>query len=603
MKRISICCLAVACFFAAARASLSATLTVINSNDDGLGSLRQTIREAAGGDTIHVVVTGTITLSNGELLVDKSLNIFGPGARGLTISGNRSQRVFHVTGNNVMIAGFTLANGASSERGGAIFNSGVLTVDRCTVSANTATADTDGGGFYNEGNITLASSTFADNTASGRGGAIYNAGSLTAQNCTFWNNNAGQGGALATLSPGAITRIGNCTVTANHALTSAGPGGGGLFIGGGSLWLQNSLVANNTGAAGSTARDLYAASMISGDNNLITDTSGWRFRTGEGSHNIVALDPILDPSGLRNNGGSTDTIRVLAGSPAVGAGNDGYAPMVDQRGQPCVAVHDVGAFESGGPFYPAMLANISSRLRVERGDNVLIGGFIVTGSQPKRLIVRAIGPSVPVAGSLADPRLEIYQGTALVATNDNWREAANSQEMTQSGLAPSRELEAAILGLFNPGAYTAVVSGAGSGTGAGLVEVYDLDQSVEARLANISTRGLIQGGDNILIGGLIVAGFEPQRVLLRATGPSLNIPGKLLDPVLELRDPNGALIQLSDNWIDSPDKQAIIDSGIPPGNDLESAIVRTLSPASYTAIVRGAGETTGIAVVEVYALP
>jgi hypothetical protein len=269
-----------------------------------------------------------------------------------------------------------------------------------------------------------------------------------------------------------------------------------------------------------------------------------------------------------------------------------------------VAVHDVGAFESGGPFYPAMLANISSRLRVEKGDNVLIGGFIVTGSQPKRLMVRAIGPSIPVAGSLADPRLEIYKGTTLLATNDNWREAANNQEMTQSKLAPARELEAAVLGMFDSGAYTAIVSGAGAGTGVSLVEVYDLDQTVEARLANIATRGLIQGGDNILIGGLIVAGFEPQKVLVRATGPSLNVPGKLLDPVLELRDANGALIQVNDNWIDSPNKQAIIDSTIPPANEFESAIVVTLPAyaASYTAVVRGGNTTTGIAVVEVYAL-
>jgi hypothetical protein len=361
-------------------------------------------------------------------------------------------------------------------------------------------------------------------------------------------------------------------------------------------------VANNTGAAAGS--DLLAPSLVSGDHNLIRDISGWHFRTGEGFSNIVSLDPKLDSVGLRNNGGPTDTIRLLPGSPAVGAGDDGFAPMVDQRGQPCVAVHDLGAFESGGPFYPAMLANISSRLRVGIGDNVLIGGFIVTGSQPKRLMVRAIGPSIPVGGTLADPRLEIYKGTTLLATNDNWREADNNQEMTQSGLAPARELEGAVLGLFNPGAYTAIVSGAGARTGVGLVEVYDLDQTAEAKLANIATRGLVQGGDNVLIGGLIVAGFEPQKVLVRATGPSLNIPGKLLDPVLELRDANGALIQVNDNWIDSPNKQAIIDSTISPTNDFESAIVATLPAygASYTAIVRGVSNNTGIAIVEVYAL-
>jgi hypothetical protein len=249
-----------------------------------------------------------------------------------------------------------------------------------------------------------------------------------------------------------------------------------------------------------------------------------------------------------------------------------------------------------------MLANISSRLRVEKGDNVLIGGFIVTGSQPKRVMVRAIGPSIPVAGALADPRLEIYKGTTLLGKNDNWREAANNQEMMQSGLSPAHALEAAVLGLFEPGAYTAIVSGGGPGNGVGLVEVYDLDQTVEVKLANIATRGLVQTGDNVLIGGLTVTGFEPQKALVRVTGPSLNFAGKLLDPILELRDSDGGLVQTSDNWVDSENKQAIIDSGLAPTNDLESAIVRTLSPAAYTAIVRGMNDTTGIAVVEVYAL-
>jgi len=590
--------------FAGASAGLSATLTVINTNDDGPGSLRQAIREAAGGDSIQFAVTGTITLSSGELWIERSLSVVGPGARLLNISGNRAQRIFRVSGNDVVIAGFTLADGASSERGGAIFNSGVLTVNRCTIATNTAASDTDGGGVYNEGSLTLTDSTFAENSASGRGGGIFNNGAMSAQNCTFWNNQALQGGAIATSGPAAVTRISNCTVSANHALGSTDAAGGGLFIGGGSLWLMNSLLANNTAAAGSTARDLRAVSLVSGDHNLIRDVAGWRFRTGEGADNIVALDPKLDGAGLRNNGGPTDTVRLLSGSPAIGAGDDGFAPMVDQRGQPCVGVHDLGAFESGGPFYPAMLANISSRLRVEKGDNVLIAGFIVTGARPKRLMVRALGPSIPVAGVLADPRLEIYKGSTLVATNDNWREANNSQEMTQSRLAPARDLEAAILDMFDPDAYTAIVSGAGAATGVSLVEVYDLDQTVEGKFANIATRGLVQSGDNVLIAGLIAVGFEPQRVIVRAIGPSLNLPGKLFDPFLELRDSNGALIQASDNWKDSPNKQAIIDSTIPPTDDLESAIVQTLpaNGASYTAIVRGVNDTTGIAVVEVYAL-
>ena len=134
------------------------------------------------------------------------------------------------------------------------------------------------------------------------------------------------------------------------------------------------------------------------------------------------------------------------------------------------------------------------------------------------------------------------------------------------------------------------------------MEAYDLDRSADSKLANISTRGLVQTGDNVLFAGDIVLGQVAQKVLIRALGPSVPVPGAMADPTLELRDGNGSLLEANDNWVDSPNKQAIIDSTIPPTNNLESAIVRTLSPANYTAIVRGANNTTGIAVVEVYAL-
>jgi hypothetical protein len=148
------------------------------------------------------------------------------------------------------------------------------------------------------------------------------------------------------------------------------------------------------------------------------------------------------------------------------------------------------------------------------------------------------------------------------------------------------------------------VRGAGNGTGVGTVQLFDLDRSVDSKLANISTRGLVQTGDNVLIAGTIVLGQTSQKIIVRAIGPSLTVPGKLADPTLELRDGNGVLLDSNDNWIDSPDKQAIIDSTVPPTNDLESAIVATLPSggAQYTAIVRGVGGTTGVAVVEIYAL-
>ena len=247
------------------------------------------------------------------------------------------------------------------------------------------------------------------------------------------------------------------------------------------------------------------------------------------------------------------------------------------------------------------LANISTRLRVETGDNVLIGGFIITGNQPKRVIVRAIGPSLPVPGALADPFLELHgSGTFATITNDNWR-TTQEAEIIATTVPPSNDSESAIVATLAPAAYTAIVRGVNNGTGIGLVEAFDLERMVDSKLANISTRGLVQTGDNVLIGGFIILGQDPLRVIVRAIGPSLPVPGALLDPTLELRDPNGALIVANDNW--RSDQQAeIIATTIPPTNDLESAIVRNLTPGNYTAIVRGTNNTTGVALVEAYAL-
>jgi hypothetical protein len=252
---------------------------------------------------------------------------------------------------------------------------------------------------------------------------------------------------------------------------------------------------------------------------------------------------------------------------------------------------------------PTSLANISTRLRVETGDNVLIGGFIVTGSQAKRLILRAIGPSLPFADKLQNPQLQLFNAnSAPIAQNDNWIDAPNKQEIIDSTIPPSNNLESAILGNFDPGAYTAIVSGVSNGTGVGLVEVYDLSSNADSRLANISTRGLVQTGDNALIAGTIIIGPSTQKVIVRGIGPSLPLAGNLANPSLELRDGNGGLIEANDDWVNSPNKQAIVDSTIPPSNDLESAIVQTLPAANYTAILRGVGDTTGVGVVELYGL-
>jgi len=250
-----------------------------------------------------------------------------------------------------------------------------------------------------------------------------------------------------------------------------------------------------------------------------------------------------------------------------------------------------------------VLANISTRLPVGTGDNVLIAGFIVTGNQNKKVIVRAIGPSLTLPGKLADPTLELRDGSgALLEANDNWMDSPNKQMIIDSTIPPKDPLESAIVRSVPPGNYTAIERGVSNGTGIGVVEVYDLDTAANSKLANISTRGFVQTGDNVLFAGMIVVGQGSQKVIIRALGPSTNVPGAMADPTLELHDANGGLLEANDNWMDSPNKQAIIDSTIPPPNPAESAIVRILTPANYTAIVRGVNNTTGIAVVEIYAL-
>ena len=250
---------------------------------------------------------------------------------------------------------------------------------------------------------------------------------------------------------------------------------------------------------------------------------------------------------------------------------------------------------------PPTFANISTRVRVETGDNAMIGGFIITGTEPKTVIVRGLGPSLSIPGALADPIIEVHGNSGeLLASNDNWRDGLYAQQVA-STLPPANDLESALYGRINPGTYTVIVRGKNDATGVGVFEVYDLEPTADSKLANVSTRGLVQMGDNVLIGGVIVRGQDPLRVIVRAIGPSLPVPGALADPTLELHDGNGALLVANDNWR-SDQEAEIIATTIPPSNDLESAIVRDLAPGNYTAIVRGVNNTTGIAVVEAYAL-
>ncbi|MDQ3545275.1 MAG: right-handed parallel beta-helix repeat-containing protein [Verrucomicrobiota bacterium] len=256
------------------------------------------------------------------------------------------------------------------------------------------------------------------------------------------------------------------------------------------------------------------------------------------------------------------------------------------------------------------LLNVSARLEVETGDNVLIAGFILTGGESdlKRVLVRAIGPSLAGAGLngvLVDPVLELHEPDGTVVTNDNWREM-QEQEISATTIPPQDDLESAIVADLEPGAYTVVMRGKDGGTGIGLVEAYALDGATPSQLANISTRGLVQTNDGVMIGGFISGGGGngPSSFLIRALGPSLENAGvtnALQDPTLELYDANGTFIIANDDWR-FVQQYLIEQTGIPPTDERESAVVWTLEPGSYTAIVRGKENTNGVGLVEVYNL-
>jgi hypothetical protein len=237
--------------------------------------------------------------------------------------------------------------------------------------------------------------------------------------------------------------------------------------------------------------------------------------------------------------------------------------------------------------------------------------MIATGSESKRVIIRAIGPTLNdfgVPGALADPTLELYQGNTLLFSNDDWRNSSQQAQIESSGLAPNKDLESAIIWMLTPGEnYTAVLRGKNGQTGIGVVEAFDLDRAAASKLANISTRGFVETDDNVMIAGLIVTptdGASP-KILVRALGPTLGdfgVPGALANPTLDLVNSSGTVIRSNDNWKNSQ-RAEIEAAGLAPNHDQESALVEVVPPGAYTAIVRGNGRTTGVGLVEVYNIP
>lgn len=322
----------------------------------------------------------------------------------------------------------------------------------------------------------------------------------------------------------------------------------------------------------------------------------------------------------------TNTIRIFSNGPHYGFTNitgfaqDNSSANPDQYAfwddvHPTTAAHfqiAQTAFDAITlpPPVPSKALNLATRVFVDTGERVSIAGFIVTGDISKKVFIRGIGPSLAAKGvpnPLANPTLALFDdaGNPLM-TNDDWRQSPDATEIMNTGIPPDNDLESAIIATLAPGQYTAVLAGQNGGTGNGLVEIYDLEGGTTSTLANLSTRGFVGAGDNVMIGGLIIGSGDSPIVVVRALGPSLATSGvmnPLLDPTLELRDDNGALIDSNDDW-KNPQIQAVRATNLAPTDDREAAIVWPfLTPGNYTAIVRGKNGATGVALVEIYRIP
>lgn len=338
-------------------------------------------------------------------------------------------------------------------------------------------------------------------------------------------------------------------------------------------------------------------------------------------------------------GTRTGTIEFRDGSTSLsteavsGSGTASYVANNLKVGQ-----HDITAVYSGDDNFSAAIGlladkqvvdavpsqplNISTRMMVGRDENVLIGGFYISGSVPKKVLVRAIGPSLtdngmPLDGKMEDPTLQLFDDNQKsVGSNDNWKVNDDSKQSQQAeieatGIAPSHDFESAVIRTLAPGAYTAIVSGKDNTTGIALVEIYDLEQAADSQMANLSSRGMVAGGDHVMIGGFILGGTQSgNQVLIRGIGPSLEQSGLsnfLADPLLELHDANGNVTGRNNDWkvndaSGGSQEAEVRATTIPPADDLESAILITLPPGAYTAILRDANGGSGIGVVELYNL-
>jgi hypothetical protein len=602
----------------------SAVLTMTDCLIQGDGSTRNA-RDAGG------------LFVSGDLNAQYGLNGIKPDPA----SNNRATAVLTRVAFDRLV---TAATGGMPGTSGAFqMDFATLTMDSSMVT-NCSTSDFGGGGEFVRNSVaTITNSTFAGNNAGQLGGALLSFGCTVnlnhdnlVDNSVTRGNGAAMTSAPQTAAPGYFPEDQQVLGLVQNCIISNNRGGAAIYDGDRGAAPFNLLQYGNNqffpGDNTAFTNDYAGTKTVDQLNSLTVRASGVKkapsANTALTSAATVGQILLLPPQRYISGGpGEKPPTPVYVAYAASGdrVSIDGSA----QKTQSGVAgptndiVHTltVGSQTFQTVLRPSVALNISTRLPVGSGENALIAGFIIgpQSSVPKRVLIRAIGPSLAgsLPGTLPNPSLQLTDQTgATVASNDDWRTtvvggvipAAQSVEIEGTGAAPLVDAESALIATLDPypQRYTAIVRGVGNTTGTAVVEVYDLDPVQKSQLANISTRGLLKTADDLLIGGFIYqGGLGATNVVIRALGPSLKqsgIANPLANPTLEIHNSNGTIVAANDDWKRSPDAATLQRLNFQPSDDAESAILRTaLARDSYTAVVRSSKTGgTGVALVEVY---
>ena len=623
---------------------VSGVMTIVSGNFNGPMDL--TIDTGATLETLNqsTIFFNSLNANSVRIINNGQLNIHGTGGfAGLATFDNEANLTFqlpvtmpHKVGTIRPVVGDTIKLGGKVSLG-PLLPQQLVTIGGKIVSTGGSNIVAQGGGNVISNSVKVVSHDGGSLVTDHGSEVISNDGS------TLISQDGGglisqDGSSLISQDGGGIVAQGGGNFispnrsAANNSNIRAETAAAGIDLTGGELNLNACTIIGDLVLDGGT---LTGSGLIQGN---VTNNGGYIMPGSNGTGIIAITGNFAQGSNgtiVIKDGGSLptqfDTIQVAGTASLDGKLDiktiDGYAPGTQDLFAPLGFASATGAFaqvssnsqvtvsatgtvvsvdgskpnpKSGQPL------NIATRLAVQGGDNVLIAGFIVTGpsGSTKKVLIRGIGPSLAnfgIAGTLTDPLLELHEPDGTVVTNDNWQEGDTSQ--IPSGFAPSDPRESVIVATLAPGNYSAVLKGAHGEIGVGLAEMYDLDSGSNAQLGNIATRGFVQTGDNVLIGGFIVGGTEPAKILVRAIGPSLaafGVPNTLAATTLELHDANGGVIS-NDGWR-STQEADIKGTMLSPANDNESAILATLAPGNYTAVVRGKNDTTGIAIVEAYNL-